>query len=69
MKYTVDHLTGSYLVDLDGVIVGPELAGRNYSNHRTLSGARRAVERLNRLDPLGDYVVVDNTTGQIVDEP
>ena len=69
MKYTVDHWTGLYLVDLDGVIVGPELAGRNYSNHRTLSGARRSTARLSRLDPRGNYVVVDNTTGQIVEQP
>ena len=65
MKYTVDHTPGATLAH-NGQ---PETAGRNYSTHRTLSAARRAVERLNRLDPMGDYVVVDNTTGQIVEQP
>ena len=64
MRYTTDHTTGATLAH-NGQ---PETAGRNYSNHRTLSGARRAVERLNRLDQGATHVIIDNTTGRIVND-
>ena len=64
MRYTTDHTTGATLAH-NGP---PETAGRAYSNHRTLSGARRAVERLNRLDQGATHVIIDNTTGEIVDD-
>ena len=64
MRYTTDHTTGATLAHYGQ----PETAGRAYSNHRTLSGARRAVERLNRLYPLTAHVIIDNTTGRIAND-
>ena len=63
MKYTVDHLTGSRLVPSGK----PERAVRNYSNHRTLAGARRSCARLQR-GARARFVVIDNTTDSIVAE-
>ena len=63
MKYTVDHLTGAHLVPSGK----PERAGRNYSNHRTLAGARRSCARLQR-GTRTRFVVIDNDTDSIVEE-